>query len=252
MHLLRPPEGEWVCLDSVTHVDGIGMTDTALWDERGRVGRAAQTLLVRERVDPPDLAVAYFKDADEVYRYIGKLFQELAEDEELAPKFRKANTIVQYQYREPGVADHREADGGRGRSGRLRRDHHGARGRHDHGRRHGPSLLARQGERDRRARARPDEGQGPGREDPQAGAADEADLPALPRAARAGRPRGPASRPPDGGRLRARTDPAQGVQGLLPVRRHHPGDRGAGPARARPGSSSRRRARSGSSSSPTR
>src|SRR5215207_1419076 len=45
--------------------------------------------------------LAYFKDADEVYRYIGKLFQDLAEDDELAPKFRKANAIVQYQYREP-------------------------------------------------------------------------------------------------------------------------------------------------------
>jgi putative sterol carrier protein len=45
--------------------------------------------------------VAYFKDADEVYKYIGTLFEQLAEDEELAPKFRKANTIVQYQYREP-------------------------------------------------------------------------------------------------------------------------------------------------------
>jgi putative sterol carrier protein len=43
----------------------------------------------------------YFKDADEVYAYIGKLFQDLTEDEELAPKFRKANTVVQYQYREP-------------------------------------------------------------------------------------------------------------------------------------------------------
>jgi hypothetical protein len=49
VHLLRPPEGEWVCLDSVTHVNGLGMTDTALWDERGRIGRAAQTLLVRAR-----------------------------------------------------------------------------------------------------------------------------------------------------------------------------------------------------------
>jgi hypothetical protein len=49
VHILRPPEGEWVCLDSVTHVDGLGMTDTALWDERGRIGRAAQTLLVRKR-----------------------------------------------------------------------------------------------------------------------------------------------------------------------------------------------------------
>jgi putative sterol carrier protein len=43
----------------------------------------------------------YFKDADEVYATIGRLFEELAEDEELAPKFRKANTIVQYRYREP-------------------------------------------------------------------------------------------------------------------------------------------------------
>ena len=43
----------------------------------------------------------YFKDADEVYAYIGKLFEELAADDELAPKFRKANTIVQYQYRNP-------------------------------------------------------------------------------------------------------------------------------------------------------
>jgi hypothetical protein len=49
VHLLRPPVGEWVCLDAVTHVDGLGMTDTALWDERGRIGRAAQTLLVRAR-----------------------------------------------------------------------------------------------------------------------------------------------------------------------------------------------------------
>ena len=45
--------------------------------------------------------MAYFKDSDEVYRFIGKLFEDLAEDEELAPKFRKANTIVQYSYRDP-------------------------------------------------------------------------------------------------------------------------------------------------------
>jgi len=45
--------------------------------------------------------LAYFKDADEVYAYIGRLFEELADDDELAPKFRKANTVVQYQYREP-------------------------------------------------------------------------------------------------------------------------------------------------------
>ena len=45
--------------------------------------------------------MAYFKDAQEVYDTVGKLFQQLAEDEELAPKFRQANTIVQYDYREP-------------------------------------------------------------------------------------------------------------------------------------------------------
>ena len=45
--------------------------------------------------------MAYFKDADEVYGFIGKLFEDLADDEELAPKFRKANTIVQYAYRDP-------------------------------------------------------------------------------------------------------------------------------------------------------
>ena len=45
--------------------------------------------------------MAYFKNAEEVYSYIGRLFEELAEDDEMAPKFRKANTIVQYRYREP-------------------------------------------------------------------------------------------------------------------------------------------------------
>jgi putative sterol carrier protein len=53
-----------------------------------------------ERITP----VAYFKDAQEVYDTIGKLFQDLAEDEELAPKFRKANTIVRYDYRDPESA----------------------------------------------------------------------------------------------------------------------------------------------------
>jgi hypothetical protein len=45
--------------------------------------------------------LAYFKDAQEVYDTIGKLFQDLAEDEELAPKFRNANTIVRYEFRNP-------------------------------------------------------------------------------------------------------------------------------------------------------
>jgi putative sterol carrier protein len=45
--------------------------------------------------------MAYFKDADDVYATIGKLFEDLATDEELSPKFAKANTIVQYHYRDP-------------------------------------------------------------------------------------------------------------------------------------------------------
>jgi putative sterol carrier protein len=45
--------------------------------------------------------VPYFKDADEVYAYIGRLFEDLADDDEMAPKFSKANTIVQYRYRDP-------------------------------------------------------------------------------------------------------------------------------------------------------
>jgi SCP-2 sterol transfer family len=45
--------------------------------------------------------MAYFKDAQEVYDTIGKLFADLADDDALAPNFRKANTIVQYDYREP-------------------------------------------------------------------------------------------------------------------------------------------------------
>jgi hypothetical protein len=51
VHLHRLPETEWVCLDAVTRPEphGVGMSDTLLWDERGRIGRAAQTLLVRDR-----------------------------------------------------------------------------------------------------------------------------------------------------------------------------------------------------------
>ena len=45
--------------------------------------------------------MAYFKDDQEVYAYIGKLFEDLSVDPELSPKFRKADTIVQYQYSNP-------------------------------------------------------------------------------------------------------------------------------------------------------
>jgi hypothetical protein len=51
VHLLRTPATEWVCLDAVTYVEphGIGLTETVLWDEEGRIGRGAQELLVRAR-----------------------------------------------------------------------------------------------------------------------------------------------------------------------------------------------------------
>jgi hypothetical protein len=51
VHLHRMPAGEWVCLDAVTlpEPNGVGMADTRLLDERGPIGRAAQTLLVAER-----------------------------------------------------------------------------------------------------------------------------------------------------------------------------------------------------------
>ena len=42
-----------------------------------------------------------FKDDQEVYQYIGKLFVELTDDPELSPKFRRADTIVQYRYSNP-------------------------------------------------------------------------------------------------------------------------------------------------------
>jgi putative sterol carrier protein len=45
--------------------------------------------------------VSYFRDEQEVYDCLGRLFQELAEDEDLAPRFRAADTIVQYRYSDP-------------------------------------------------------------------------------------------------------------------------------------------------------
>jgi putative sterol carrier protein len=57
---------------------------------------AAASPRLAEETDVP-----YFKDEQEVYQYIGKLFQDLMEDDELAPQFKRANTVVQYQYRNP-------------------------------------------------------------------------------------------------------------------------------------------------------
>jgi acyl-Coa thioesterase superfamily protein/acyl-CoA thioesterase superfamily protein len=51
VHLERMPEGEWVCVDAATlpQSNGIGTAESVLSDERGRIGRAAQALLIAER-----------------------------------------------------------------------------------------------------------------------------------------------------------------------------------------------------------
>ena len=51
VNLERMPEGEWVCIDAVTRSqpNGIGTAESVLWDRRGRIGRATQTLLVAAR-----------------------------------------------------------------------------------------------------------------------------------------------------------------------------------------------------------
>jgi hypothetical protein len=48
VHLLRPPEGEWIGLDARTRFGppGTGLAESALWDGRGRIGRALQSLYV--------------------------------------------------------------------------------------------------------------------------------------------------------------------------------------------------------------
>lgn len=51
VHLLRYPEGEWVALDAITLPDpgGVGLAESRLWDRRGPIGRALQSLLVERR-----------------------------------------------------------------------------------------------------------------------------------------------------------------------------------------------------------
>jgi len=51
LYVERLPDGEWVGLDAVTRVGdaGTGVSDSVLYDERGRLGRAQQGLYVAER-----------------------------------------------------------------------------------------------------------------------------------------------------------------------------------------------------------
>lgn len=51
LYIEREPVGEWICLQSQTRLapGGIGTAESILFDERGRVGRASQALLVARR-----------------------------------------------------------------------------------------------------------------------------------------------------------------------------------------------------------
>jgi hypothetical protein len=51
VHVLRPPEGEWICLEAETTLGNgsVGIATAAVHDERGLVARSAQALLVRKR-----------------------------------------------------------------------------------------------------------------------------------------------------------------------------------------------------------
>ncbi len=51
IYLHRPPVGEWICLDAVTHAQpsGIGLAESTLYDEQGIIGRSLQSLII-ERV----------------------------------------------------------------------------------------------------------------------------------------------------------------------------------------------------------
>lgn len=51
LYVEREPVGEWICLQSLTRIpeNGIGLTESVLFDARGRVGRATQALLIAPR-----------------------------------------------------------------------------------------------------------------------------------------------------------------------------------------------------------
>lgn len=51
VHFERMPAGEWVCVDAVTRPQpsGIGTAESVLSDTSGRIGRAAQSLLIAQR-----------------------------------------------------------------------------------------------------------------------------------------------------------------------------------------------------------
>jgi hypothetical protein len=51
LYIDREPAGEWVCLEAETDVSagGVGVSQSVIYDQHGRVGRAVQALLVTSR-----------------------------------------------------------------------------------------------------------------------------------------------------------------------------------------------------------
>lgn len=51
VHVLRPPAGEWVCVDAETTLGGgaVGVATSSVYDSQGLVGRSAQALLTLRR-----------------------------------------------------------------------------------------------------------------------------------------------------------------------------------------------------------
>lgn len=51
VHVLRPPVGEWLCLEAVTQLSSgsVGLAMSSVYDEKGLVARTAQALLVAPR-----------------------------------------------------------------------------------------------------------------------------------------------------------------------------------------------------------
>jgi acyl-CoA thioesterase len=51
VHVLRPPVGEWLCLQAATMLSSgsVGLATSDVYDEQGLVARSAQALLVAPR-----------------------------------------------------------------------------------------------------------------------------------------------------------------------------------------------------------
>ena len=69
--------------------------------------RGASARLARRRPGQPASdpdgrdSVAFFKDEQQLYAYVGDAWRELAEDRERLPLLQAANTIVQFELRSP-------------------------------------------------------------------------------------------------------------------------------------------------------